>query len=180
VTTFARRHNIPVWSGSSNTAVHMLHLAGWVHATQDELTTLAHSIFAFWRVEYDHTSLAPHTLHEVMDVAQNFGIPYNPLNQYAGLGHQNIAAEHDALLANITARWHALEQRMGNHEDAPQLGQLVEAWQQQLEDAVEVLENFAQIDPDERTEKLADALRYLALFDIALKGVERNLANAVA
>lgn len=177
-TRFARRHGIPVWSGASNTAVQMLVLGQWVNATLDELTALAHSIFAFWRVEYDHTSLAPHTLHEVMDVAQNFGIPYNPLARYENLGHQDTEVEHNVLLADIEGRWDQLVARLEIHEDAPQVQELAQTWEKQLDFARTVLEDFERLPAAERTENLAHALRILARFALSLRVVERDLANA--
>ncbi|MBC3839221.1 hypothetical protein GXW82_00425 [Streptacidiphilus sp. 4-A2] len=40
---------------------------------------------AFWRTDFDHTTaFAYHTLHEVMDIAQNFGVPYDITKPTAG------------------------------------------------------------------------------------------------
>ncbi len=76
-TKLARQLNLPVWASQSLTAVRMLHLAKWSGADVAELSALAHNLFAFWRLEYDHRApLAYHTLHEVMDMAQNFGVTY--------------------------------------------------------------------------------------------------------
>jgi hypothetical protein len=177
-TRFARRHGIPVWSGSSNTAVHMLAFARWVAATKGEMTALAHSIFAFWRVEYDHTSLAPHTLHEVMDVAQNFGIPYDPMDRYADLGHQNVAEEHNDLYGDMIERWNALQQRVDEQEDSEELTALQQQWQPSVQWLAGVLNNFDRIPPAQRTQRLATVLQHLARFDLALNTVEGDLASA--
>ena len=76
-TMLARRLNLPVWSSQSMTAVRMLNLAKWAGADRPELSALALNLFAFWRLEYDHRAVyAYHTLHEVMDMAQNFGVTY--------------------------------------------------------------------------------------------------------
>ena len=76
-TKLARRYRIPVWAGSSFTAMRMLNLAHHVGGTLEELSAVAWGVFAFWRLDYDQgVELAYHTLHEVMDIAQNFGVPY--------------------------------------------------------------------------------------------------------
>lgn len=76
-TILGRDLGLPLWAGQSMTAVRMLKLAQWVGANTEEMTALALNLFAFWRLEYDHSSkFAYHTLHEVMDMAQNFGVSY--------------------------------------------------------------------------------------------------------
>lgn len=46
---------------------------------------MALGIFSFWRIDYDHTAdLAAHTLHEVLDIASNFEVPYNAKVPQAG------------------------------------------------------------------------------------------------
>jgi len=77
-TRMARKHRIPVAAGQSFTAARLLHLGEQINATPGEMNTVALAIFAFWRIDYDHTvALAAHTLHEVLDIAANFGVPYN-------------------------------------------------------------------------------------------------------
>ncbi|GAA0228496.1 DUF4157 domain-containing protein [Cryptosporangium japonicum] len=77
-TKMAREQNIPVYAGQSSTAARMLYLSQLAGADTEELTAVALSIFAFWRIDYDHTmDLAYHTLHETMDIAKNFGVPYD-------------------------------------------------------------------------------------------------------
>ncbi|MEU4173666.1 DUF4157 domain-containing protein [Streptomyces sp. NPDC026589] len=77
-TRMAREHRIPVSAGQSFTTGRLLHLGREVDATPEELSAMALGIFAFWRIDYDHTvELAAHTLHEVLDIAANFGVPYN-------------------------------------------------------------------------------------------------------
>ncbi|MGW5641395.1 hypothetical protein ACWEV3_04010 [Saccharopolyspora sp. NPDC003752] len=97
-TRLARRHDIPVWAGSSFTAMRMLNLAKSAGGTIEEISAVAWGIFAFWRLDYDHSfELAYHTLHEVMDIAQNFGVPYNALHRGKGLeeGHRaGITKQH--------------------------------------------------------------------------------------
>ncbi|MFH8974539.1 hypothetical protein [Streptomyces sp. NPDC017890] len=85
-TLLARRHNVPVGPGQSFTTVRMLHLGAEAGGTTGELGAMAWALFAFWRVNYDHTSrLAYHTLHETLDMASNFGVSYNMLDRGAGL-----------------------------------------------------------------------------------------------
>ncbi|MEO3749136.1 DUF4157 domain-containing protein [Streptomyces sp. B6B3] len=77
-TRMAREHRIPVTAGQSFTASRMLHLSSEAGATGRELNSVALGLFAFWRIDYDQTvELAAHTLHEVLDIAANFGVPYN-------------------------------------------------------------------------------------------------------
>jgi hypothetical protein len=122
-TQFARQLRIPVWAGASMTTVRMLNLARWAGASKSELGSVAWGIFAFWRRAYDHTSeLAYHTLHEVMDMAQNFGVGYNVLDRGAGLGSFTL----DRLGAEVQATWtmlnadgleleHAMKSQSGTH-----------------------------------------------------------------
>lgn len=69
---------IPVWAGTSMTTARMLETASWAECTRDELEAVAWSIFAFWQIDYDQRISAVHTLHEVLDVAKNYGVPYDP------------------------------------------------------------------------------------------------------
>lgn len=102
-TRLARRHHIPVWAGSSFTAMRMLNVAKTVGGTLDEISAVAWGTFAFWRLDYDHTSeLAYHPLHEVMDIAQNFGIPYNMLNREKDLQRHQPGTVKRKLLSSLT------------------------------------------------------------------------------
>jgi hypothetical protein len=77
-TRMARKHHIPVTAGQSFTAARLLSLGTQAGATPAELNAVALAIFALWRIDYDHTTdLAAHTLHEVLDIASNFGLAYN-------------------------------------------------------------------------------------------------------
>lgn len=84
-TLLARERSIPIWNGPSTTTARMASFAGWLGATELELGAVAWGIFAFWRLHYDHSFSASHTLHEVMDIASNFGLAYSLDNQYATL-----------------------------------------------------------------------------------------------
>jgi hypothetical protein len=87
-TTLARKLNLPIWSGQSLTAARMMTLATWVGANTEEMTALALGLSAFWRTDYDHReAYGPHTLHEVMDIASNFGVPYKMLKNKMEVGY---------------------------------------------------------------------------------------------
>ncbi|MEU9801467.1 DUF4157 domain-containing protein [Streptomyces sp. NPDC051000] len=103
-TKLARRHHLPVWAGSSFTAMRMLGLTKAVGGTISELSAVAWGTFAFWRLDYDHTSdLAYHPLQEVMDIAQNYGVPYNMLDPEKDLDrHRKGSAKRD-LVAGMGA-----------------------------------------------------------------------------
>ncbi|MFJ3891012.1 hypothetical protein [Streptomyces rubrogriseus] len=92
-TVLARALRIPVWAGQSNTAMRMFNLARWAGASRHEIAAEAWGIFAFWRLHYDHRErLAYHTLHETMDVASNFGVPYSLTDRAAGLADVSVEA----------------------------------------------------------------------------------------
>jgi hypothetical protein len=94
-TRMAREHRIPVAAGQSYTAARLLHLAEQINATPRERNAVALAIFAFWRIDYDHTvALAAHTLHEVLDIAANFGVPYNmKVPQRGSKGYPRVVAQ---------------------------------------------------------------------------------------
>jgi len=90
-TMLARERQIPVWAGQSFTAARMYLLAKTVGGTTHEIGAVAWGIFAFWRLHFDHTTpLAYHTLHETMDTAQNFGVPYSLSNREATLSQISV------------------------------------------------------------------------------------------
>jgi hypothetical protein len=84
-TLLARQRRIPVWNGPSETVARILLYAGHVGAGNLEKAGVARAMGAFWRLHYDHTATASHTFHEVLDVAQNFGVQYSLDAPYAGL-----------------------------------------------------------------------------------------------
>ncbi|MGV9284614.1 toxin glutamine deamidase domain-containing protein [Streptomyces sp. NPDC003730] len=104
-TILARTLRIPVWAGQSNTAMRMFTLARWAGASRHEIAAEAWGIFAFWRLHYDHREkLAYHTLHETLDVASNFGVPYSLTDRAAGLadvGVEAVLTEMDAKAAEL-------------------------------------------------------------------------------
>jgi Domain of unknown function (DUF4157) len=81
----ARAMNVPVRVGPSNTMHAVFKLAWGVGATQEEILSLAWAAIIFYNQDYSWLGTAPHTMHEVMDVASQFiynknseqGYPYN-------------------------------------------------------------------------------------------------------
>ncbi|WP_298769928.1 hypothetical protein [uncultured Shewanella sp.] len=72
-----RKQQLFLWSGHSTSVVRALKLARWAGGRQAELTALSQAIIAFFRVEYHSDCPYPfHTMHEVMDMAQNFDVKY--------------------------------------------------------------------------------------------------------
>ncbi|AXG76942.1 DUF4157 domain-containing protein [Streptomyces paludis] len=106
-TKLARQFNMPVWAGQSFTAARMFKMAETAGATPEEIAAMAWGIFAFWRTDFDHTTtFAYHTLHEVMDIAHNFGVHYNitrPYESKAMLDPQRPAGKLDAIARDTEA-----------------------------------------------------------------------------
>ncbi|MFC5743216.1 DUF4157 domain-containing protein [Dyella tabacisoli] len=99
--TYARTHQIPMWARHSYTAARMMRLAEQALADPAEIATVAQSIMAFWRKDYDHRSLPYHTMHEIMDFLPHFGVAYNPATRYADM-HTAIDAL-PPLMVRLTA-----------------------------------------------------------------------------
>ncbi|HET9627075.1 MAG TPA: hypothetical protein VFP84_37205 [Kofleriaceae bacterium] len=78
LTHTAALYNMPVWAGNSQTTARMLEFVQWLGASPLEMEAVAWSIFAYWRTEYDKAATPYHTFHEVMDVAANYGVSYEP------------------------------------------------------------------------------------------------------
>ncbi|MFE9404167.1 DUF4157 domain-containing protein [Streptomyces sp. NPDC006530] len=153
-TKFARAHRVPVWAGQSFTAARMFKLAQAAGGTKREIAAAAWGIFAFWRLDFDHTTaLAYHTLHEVMDIAQNFGVPYDIKNQYAGQADVTMTALTDSLSA---------------------LGATVGRHRQQLELSVQGLRNLQNDDTQMVTDELE--LKYANALNAAA-GIQNDMAN---
>jgi len=81
-TLFARKWSLPLCAGHSIAVSKVLNLAVlWGHCNVYELTALSHALAAFWRIESRPTTvLSCHTLHEVFDIAKNFGVDYQLLS----------------------------------------------------------------------------------------------------
>jgi len=101
-TLLARRLNLPIWAGQSMTTVRMLKLAQWVGASKLEIKALAEGIFAYWRLDYDHTSdFAYHTFFEVFDVAKNFGVDYKIKKNHEGYNLLDLKELREEAKENI-------------------------------------------------------------------------------
>ncbi|WP_330320233.1 DUF4157 domain-containing protein [Streptomyces clavifer] len=104
-TTLARSRDRPVWAGQSYTAARMFKMAASSGASPEEIAALGWGIFAFWRTDFDHTTqFAYHTLHEVMDIAQNFGVPYNiddPYGSYSQLDLKHVGDKMTRLHSGV-------------------------------------------------------------------------------
>ncbi|ATL32587.1 DUF4157 domain-containing protein [Streptomyces formicae] len=109
-TKLARGKRAPVWAGQSYTAGRMFKMAKESGASTEEITAVAWGIFAFWRTDFDHTTeFAYHTLHEVMDIAQNFGVHYDmddSYGSYRALDIERVAAGMSTLAGQIDALYH--------------------------------------------------------------------------
>ena len=81
---YARRRNLPLSAGPSNTMVAMYRAAEIVGASDDEMNALAWSGFIFYTLDFFSSRSATHTLHEIMDIGREFGVTYSPHN-YAKL-----------------------------------------------------------------------------------------------
>jgi hypothetical protein len=105
-TMLARERRIPVWAGQSFTSMRMFVLAEWAGASKREIGAVGYGVFTMWRLNYDHTTpFAYHTLHEVLDIAQNFGVPYSMDHQDASLVHTSLRAElrkADSLVSELS------------------------------------------------------------------------------
>lgn len=76
----ARVQGMPIWAGPSFTTARMMKLAEWAGAEAAEYEALAWGIFAFWNQCYPTTSTWVHRFHEVMDMAHNWGVPFEPFS----------------------------------------------------------------------------------------------------
>ena len=74
----ARVQGVPIWAGPSFTTGRLMRMAEWARATPAELEALAWCLFAFWNQRYPTSSTWVHRFHEVMDMAANWGVPFEP------------------------------------------------------------------------------------------------------
>jgi len=74
---YAARHmKMPLYAGPSYTTGRMMQFATWAGASDTELEALAWALFAFWNQDYYQSQTMVHTFHEVMDMANNYGVDY--------------------------------------------------------------------------------------------------------
>lgn len=82
VTQTLRENDLPMWASHSWTTLRMLVLANWAsgQGNLDQHEAVAWAIFALWNtsgfLQFGHPI---HRFHEVMDIASNFGVPYQHL-----------------------------------------------------------------------------------------------------
>lgn len=81
---FARKHNLPMYGRHSYTAARMISVAQKTGATKEQMSAVAWATMSYWRLNYDHTSIPYHTLHEIMDFLPSYGIDYDPMNAEQG------------------------------------------------------------------------------------------------
>jgi hypothetical protein len=74
----ARDKGMPLAQGPSYTTGMMMQLAEWARANAREREALAWALFAFWNKDYWNSHTLSHTFHEVMDMARNYGVRYDP------------------------------------------------------------------------------------------------------
>jgi len=76
----ARKHQVLLWAGPSHTTSNMMMLMRGLeekgHVNKTHTEAVAWAIFAFWNKDFYTFKDGYHTFHEVMDVAQGFGVPY--------------------------------------------------------------------------------------------------------
>ncbi|MFC8565807.1 hypothetical protein ACFUIW_08580 [Streptomyces sp. NPDC057245] len=183
-TRLARSRNIPVWAGQSYTAARMYKMAAEAGASKEEIAAVGWGIFSFWRINFDHTTeFAYHTLHEVMDIAQNFGVPYDVDDQYASLGLpkvQRIADKlvgvrnsTDAAYEDVRSQIRAMERQMSrpnrmtlDHEEhflrvAYGVQDELEDIRANLQERVERFARWQQLSSRERTKLVTYCLNHL-------------------
>lgn len=81
----ARSKSLPMYGRHSFTAVRMMRMVQQSGGTPTEISAMAWSIMAYWRMNYDHRNIPYHTLHEIMDFLPEFGGVYDVDNPYAGI-----------------------------------------------------------------------------------------------
>ncbi len=88
----ARVQGMPIWAGPSFTTARMMKMAERAGATPEEFEALAWGIFGFWNQCYPTTSTWVHRFHEVMDMAANWGVPFEPFAypRSAPPGHRSL------------------------------------------------------------------------------------------
>ena len=75
-TLLSRLFSAPIWAGRSMTTARMMQLVEMLGGDESHKTAVAYALFAYWRRTYNKGLTPIHTFHETMDVAHNFGVPY--------------------------------------------------------------------------------------------------------
>ncbi|MES2441542.1 MAG: hypothetical protein V4574_01820 [Pseudomonadota bacterium] len=79
-TLLSRLFSAPVWAGRSMTTARMMQMVEMLGGGAAHKTAVAHALFAYWKRTYNKGLTPIHTFHETMDVAHNFGVPYEPFH----------------------------------------------------------------------------------------------------
>ena len=74
----ARVEGMPIWAGPSFTTGRLMQMVTWAGGSAEEHEALAWGIFAFWNQCYPESSTWTHRFHAVLDMAHNYGVPYQP------------------------------------------------------------------------------------------------------
>ena len=72
----ARQNKMPLSYGPSYTTGRLMQLTHFSGGTPDEFQAMAWGIFAFWNQDYYTSQSGIHRFHCVMDMAENYGVPY--------------------------------------------------------------------------------------------------------
>ncbi|MDT0612938.1 hypothetical protein [Streptomyces lancefieldiae] len=148
-TKLARERNLPVWAGQSYTAARMFKLAKHSGASTEEIAAVAWGIFSFWRVNFDHTTeFAYHTLHEVMDIGQNFGVAYDMDKPYASREVPNVGRVHKQvvdLLAYVSSAYAAVDGEIRQIKERPDR-MMVDTEEEFLSGAEQVREAVGEVE----------------------------------
>jgi hypothetical protein len=74
----ARAFKLPISAGPSMTTARMLEALVLIGASKASKKAMVWAIFGLWNTTYYRSTSGIHTFHEVMDIAKNYGVPYQP------------------------------------------------------------------------------------------------------
>lgn len=126
------------------------------------------------RLHYDHSgSTAPHTLHEVMDIAINFGVPYDPRDRFRTFDYEHVdrrqrelSNEIDELIDQIKDRWRDLNGKL------PDLGTFSTKYQERISAPRKMFErSLEQLEKMKQDFEKANAEERVAIMSSMLKEV---------
>jgi len=77
-TLLARKLALPLCAGHSIITSQLLNMmTQWGDCDSYELTALSHALSAFWRLSAAPNDYSRHSMHEVFDIAKNYGVHYH-------------------------------------------------------------------------------------------------------
>jgi hypothetical protein len=100
----ARSKGLPMYGRHSGSAARLMRMVQQSGGTPTERSAMAWSIMSYWRLNYDHTNIPYHTLHEVMDFLPEFGGAYDVDAPYAGINLFTKEGLIESLRASILAK----------------------------------------------------------------------------